>query len=212
MAVTVKIPTQLRPATGGEAEAAVEGGTVAEVLDALYERHTGLRERIAGEDGGLRRFVNVYLGGEDVRFLDGLDTEGQDGAEVTILPAGAGGEWPRAARAPATASAGTSGCGSAGPGEGGPRAGDGVVEYFGLRFVGPGEVRLTVRPDLLNSGGLLSGVATYALVDYGMGSTLWPQTADDEGIATLNIAVNYLQTAREGEVVCRTVLDRRHRH
>jgi molybdopterin synthase sulfur carrier subunit len=91
MAVTVKIPTQLRAATGGEAEAAVEGGTVAEVLDALYERHTGLRERIAGEDGGLRRFVNVYLGGEDVRFLDGLDTEVQDGAEVTILPAVAGG-------------------------------------------------------------------------------------------------------------------------
>jgi acyl-coenzyme A thioesterase PaaI-like protein len=95
--------------------------------------------------------------------------------------------------------------------KGGPRAGDGVVEYFGLRFVEPGDVRLTVRPDLLNSGGLLSGVATYALVDYGMGSTLWPQVSDDEGIATLNIAINYLQTAREGEVTCRTVLDRRNR-
>ena len=93
--------------------------------------------------------------------------------------------------------------------EGGPRAGDGVVEFFGMRFVEPGDVRLTVRPDLLNSGGLLSGVATYALVDYGMGSTLWPHVGDDEGIATLNIAINYLQTAREGEIACRTVLDRR---
>src|SRR4051812_50229896 len=111
MAVTVKIPTQLRAATGGEAEAAVEGGTVAEVLDALYERHTGLRERIAGEDGGLRRFVNVYLGGEDVRFLDGLDTEGQDGAEGTILPAVAGGEGARGGPAPGAAAAGTFGGG-----------------------------------------------------------------------------------------------------
>lgn len=91
MAVTVKIPTQLRAATGGEAEAQVQGATVAEVLDALYQRHGGLRERIAGEDGGLRRFVNVYLSGEDVRFLDGLDTEVPDGSEVTILPAVAGG-------------------------------------------------------------------------------------------------------------------------
>src|SRR4051795_2374514 len=112
MAVTVKIPTQLRAATSGEAEAQVEGETVAEVLDALYERHTGLKDRIAGEDGGLRRFVNVYLGGEDVRFLDGLDTEVEDGAEVRILPAVAGGEWPRAARGPATAAARTSARGS----------------------------------------------------------------------------------------------------
>ena len=91
MAVTVKIPTQLRSATGGQAEAQVEGATVAEVLDALYERHAGLKDRIAGDNGGLRRFVNVYLGGEDVRFLEGLDTEVEDGAEVTILPAVAGG-------------------------------------------------------------------------------------------------------------------------
>src|SRR4051794_41917308 len=109
MAVTVKIPTQLRPATGGEAEAAVEGGTVAEVLDALYERHTGLRERIAGEDGGLRRFVNVYLGGEGVRFLGGLDTEVQDGAEGTIPPPGAGGGGARGGPAAAAAAARTFG-------------------------------------------------------------------------------------------------------
>ena len=90
MAVSVKIPTQLRAATEGEAQASVDGSTVGEVLDALYERYGELRSRIA-EDGGLRRFVNVYVDGEDIRFLDGLDTEVQDGNEVTILPAVAGG-------------------------------------------------------------------------------------------------------------------------
>ena len=91
MAVTVKIPTQLRAVTGGEAETAVEdAATVGDVLDGLYERYDGLRDRIA-EDGDLRRFVNVYVGGEDIRFLDGLDTAVDDGDEVTILPAVAGG-------------------------------------------------------------------------------------------------------------------------
>ncbi|HWE08686.1 MAG TPA: ubiquitin-like small modifier protein 1 [Solirubrobacteraceae bacterium] len=90
MAVSVKIPTQLRAATDGEAQATVDGSTVGEVLDALYERFGELRSRIA-EDGGLRRFVNVYVDGEDIRFLDGLDTEVKDGDEVTILPAVAGG-------------------------------------------------------------------------------------------------------------------------
>lgn len=90
MAVTVKIPTQLRAATAGEAEAEVTGGTVGEVLDSLYERFDELKSRIS-DDGGLRRFVNVYLGGEDIRFLDGLETPVSDGDEVTILPAVAGG-------------------------------------------------------------------------------------------------------------------------
>lgn len=90
MSVNVKIPTQLRSATGGEAVAAVEGSTVAEVLEALYERFGELKPRIADEEG-LRRFVNVYVGGEDIRFLGGLDTPVDDGAEVTILPAVAGG-------------------------------------------------------------------------------------------------------------------------
>ena len=89
MAVTVKIPTQLRAATDGEATASVDGSTVGEVLDALYERFGELRSRIA-EDGGLRRFVNVYVGSEDIRFLDGLETPVSDGDEVTILPAVAG--------------------------------------------------------------------------------------------------------------------------
>jgi len=90
MPVNVKIPTQLRAATDGEAVAAVEGTTVAEVLDALYARFGELKARIA-DDEGLRRFVNVYVGGEDIRFLDGLNTPVSDGAEVTILPAVAGG-------------------------------------------------------------------------------------------------------------------------
>jgi MoaD family protein len=90
MAVTVKIPTQLRAATGGEAEAEAEGETVREVLDDLFERYDDLRERIC-EDGDLRRFVNVYVDGEDIRYLSGLDTEVADGGEVTILPAVAGG-------------------------------------------------------------------------------------------------------------------------
>jgi sulfur-carrier protein len=90
MAVVVKIPAQLRALTGGEGEAEVEGGSVGEVLEALYERYDGLRDRIT-EDGELRRFVNIYARGEDIRFGDGLDTPVGDGDEVTILPAVAGG-------------------------------------------------------------------------------------------------------------------------
>jgi molybdopterin synthase sulfur carrier subunit len=90
MAVSVKIPTQLRAATDGEAVAQVDGTTVGEVLDALYDRFEELRSRIT-DDGGLRRFVNVFVGGEDIRFLDGLNTPVSDGDEVTILPAVAGG-------------------------------------------------------------------------------------------------------------------------
>ncbi len=91
MAITVKIPTQLRAATGGEAEAEVDGATVQEVLDGLFERHDELRARLYDDDGGLRRFVNVYVAGEDIRFLDGLKTPVADGSELTILPAVAGG-------------------------------------------------------------------------------------------------------------------------
>ena len=91
MAVLVKIPSQLRAVTGGEGETTVDDArTVGEVLDGLYDRYDGLRDRIA-EDGDLRRFVNVYVGGEDIRFLVGLDTPVEDGDEVTILPAVAGG-------------------------------------------------------------------------------------------------------------------------
>jgi len=91
MAATVKIPTQLRAATGGVSEASVDGATVAEVLDGLFAQFGELRERIQDEQGGLRRFVNVYLAGEDIRFLDGINTPVPPGAELTILPAVAGG-------------------------------------------------------------------------------------------------------------------------
>jgi MoaD family protein len=90
MSVTVKIPTQLRAATGGESEVEVAGATVGEALDAVFAAHTELRERIT-QDGDLRRFVNVYVSGEDIRFQQGLDTQINDGDEVTILPAVAGG-------------------------------------------------------------------------------------------------------------------------
>jgi MoaD family protein len=88
--IVVKIPAQLRNLTQNEAEVEVDGSSVGEALDALYDRYDGLRERIT-EDGDLRRFVNVYVGGEDIRFGDGLDTAVSDGDEITILPAVAGG-------------------------------------------------------------------------------------------------------------------------
>ncbi|HTR74383.1 MAG TPA: ubiquitin-like small modifier protein 1 [Solirubrobacterales bacterium] len=90
MSVTVKIPTQLRVATGGEAEVEVEGSNVGEALDAVFAAYGDLRERIT-QDGTLRRFVNVYVSGEDIRFQQGLETAINEGDEVTILPAVAGG-------------------------------------------------------------------------------------------------------------------------
>ena len=90
-AVKVKIPTQLRTAAGGESELEVQGGTVGEVLDALFDRHGELRDRLSDDNGGLRRFVNVYVEGEDIRFGEGLETAVSDGDEVQILPAVAGG-------------------------------------------------------------------------------------------------------------------------
>jgi len=90
LTVVVKIPSQLRNLTQNEAEIEVDGASVGEALDALYERYDGLRDRIT-EDGELRRFVNVYVGGEDIRFGEGLETPVGDGDEITILPAVAGG-------------------------------------------------------------------------------------------------------------------------
>jgi 1,4-dihydroxy-2-naphthoyl-CoA hydrolase len=92
-----------------------------------------------------------------------------------------------------------------------PGAFDGISGFFGMRWEDPQTVRLTIRPELINAGGLLSGVATYALVDYCMGSTLFAQTTRGERIATISISVNYIQTVLEGDVVCRSVLDRRNR-
>jgi uncharacterized protein (TIGR00369 family) len=93
----------------------------------------------------------------------------------------------------------------------GPRALDGVTGFMGLRWEDPETIRLTIRPELINRGGLLSGVVTYAMVDYGMGSALWAQTTREERIATIGISINYVQTAVEGEIVCRSTVDRRNR-
>ncbi len=92
MAVTVRIPAPLRKLTNEQATViANESGTLAELIDALEAQHAGLKERLCDETGELRRFVNVYIDGEDVRFLSGLDTAIASGAEVSIVPAVAGG-------------------------------------------------------------------------------------------------------------------------
>lgn len=92
MAVTVRIPTPLRQLTNDqETVTADESGTLAELIDALDRAYPGLKERLCDETGELRRFVNVYVNGEDVRFLDGLQTRVEPGAEVSIVPAVAGG-------------------------------------------------------------------------------------------------------------------------
>ena len=91
MTVTVRVPTQLRPLTGGAGEIAVAGATVGEALRALDAAHPGLAERIFDESGELRRFVNVFVADEDVRFLEGLATPVADGQVVSVLPAVAGG-------------------------------------------------------------------------------------------------------------------------
>ena len=88
---------------------------------------------------------------------------------------------------------------------------DGVSRFIGIRWDDTNTARFTIRPELINAGGLLSGVATYALVDYTMGSALWKETSEEEAIATINISINYVRTAVDGEAVCTTVVDRRNR-
>ena len=91
MSVSVRIPTILRTYTGGESEVTAEGGTLAEVLDDLEANHTGIKARVLDEEGKLRRFVNVYVGNDDVRFLDGLQSPTPEGTQISIIPAVAGG-------------------------------------------------------------------------------------------------------------------------
>jgi molybdopterin synthase sulfur carrier subunit len=91
MSVPVRVPTQLRPLTGGVGEVEVDGSTVGEVLKALDAAHPGLGERLFDDEGQLRRFVNVFLADEDVRFLEGLATPVTPGQTVSIVPAVAGG-------------------------------------------------------------------------------------------------------------------------
>jgi molybdopterin converting factor small subunit len=90
MSVTVRIPTPLRTLTGGEEQVKASGATVKEVINALEQNHPGMRERLLDEKG-VRRFINIYVGDEDIRFLDGLDTKLEDGQELSIVPAIAGG-------------------------------------------------------------------------------------------------------------------------
>ena len=91
MSIAVKVPTILRTYTGGESEVSAEGATLTEILDDLDSNFSGIKGRIVDEKGDLRRFVNVYVGGEDIRFGAALQTPVADGAEVQILPAVAGG-------------------------------------------------------------------------------------------------------------------------
>ena len=91
MSVHVRIPTILRTYTGGASEVTAEGTTLAEVLDDLEANHTGIRARVLDDGGAIRRFVNVYVGNDDVRFLDDLATPTPDGVQISVIPAVAGG-------------------------------------------------------------------------------------------------------------------------
>ena len=91
MSVSVRIPTILRTYTGGESEVTAEGATLAEVLDDLDANHPGIRARVLDDQGAIRRFVNVYVGNDDVRFLEELETPTPDGVQVSVIPAVAGG-------------------------------------------------------------------------------------------------------------------------
>ena len=91
MAVTVRIPTTLRPLSGGAKQVEVAPGPLSEVIAGLEAAHPGFADRLLDEDGGLRKFVNVFVDDDDVRYLDGLTTEVADGITVSIIPAVAGG-------------------------------------------------------------------------------------------------------------------------
>ena len=91
MSVSVRIPTILRTYTDGQSEVSADGATLAEVLDDLDANHAGIKSRILDDQGALRRFVNVYVGNDDVRFLDDLDTPTPDGVQISVIPAVAGG-------------------------------------------------------------------------------------------------------------------------
>lgn len=91
MSVSIRIPTTLRTLTSGSSEVVVDGATVGEALVALDAAHPGFRDRLLDDEGNLRRFVNVFLADDDVRYLDGLATAVPEGATISIIPAVAGG-------------------------------------------------------------------------------------------------------------------------
>lgn len=89
--IKVRIPTPLRPMTGGKGEVEVKGGSVGEMIEHLNSSHPGIKDRLCDEKGELRRFINIYVNEEDIRFLTGKDTPLKEGDEVSIVPAIAGG-------------------------------------------------------------------------------------------------------------------------
>ena len=91
MAITVRIPTPLRRVTDGQDRVNADGASLKEIIDSMEGQYPGIKERICDPDGNLRNFVNVYVNGEDVRFLEGIDSATGDGDEVSIVPAVAGG-------------------------------------------------------------------------------------------------------------------------
>lgn len=91
MSISVRVPTILRTYTGGESQVSASGATLAEVLDDLDASYAGIKSRILDDNGNLRRFVNVYVGNDDVRFLDNLDTPTPAGTQISVIPAVAGG-------------------------------------------------------------------------------------------------------------------------
>ncbi|WP_372735991.1 MoaD/ThiS family protein [Nocardioides sp.] len=91
MSVSVRVPTILRTYTGGESEVSASGTNLQEVLDDLDNSYAGIKARILDDNGALRRFVNVYVGNDDVRFLDNLETPTPDGTQISVIPAVAGG-------------------------------------------------------------------------------------------------------------------------
>jgi molybdopterin synthase sulfur carrier subunit len=91
MSVSVRIPTILRTYTGGASEVSADGSTLSEVIESLESSYPGIRGRILDDQGAIRRFVNVYVGNDDVRFLEALDTTTPEGAQVSVIPAVAGG-------------------------------------------------------------------------------------------------------------------------
>ncbi|MQF48884.1 MoaD/ThiS family protein [SAR202 cluster bacterium AC-647-N09_OGT_505m] len=91
MSVVVRIPTPLRRVTNGQEKATVEGDTLVKIIDSLETQYPGIKERLCDEAGDLRHFVNIYINGEDVRFLQGMETDTKSGDEISIVPAVAGG-------------------------------------------------------------------------------------------------------------------------
>jgi sulfur-carrier protein len=91
MSVSVKVPTPLRKVTNGASQVSADAANVRELIEELERQFPGMRERLCDEDGSLRRFVNVFVGDEDIRFLEGIETPLDEGAQVSIIPAVAGG-------------------------------------------------------------------------------------------------------------------------